>query len=210
MGCRVKEGIGHHRLMFLEEPPSSDRAAALYQADRESDGYVNNLTRVWSWRPDFLAAFYDVRAVLLRDSELSSGDVALINAATASARGDSYCALAWGGKVATETDAGTAAQVLSGSSVGLDDRGAALVAWSRKVAVDPNSTTAQDVEALRAVGLGDRVIAEVTMLSAWRLAFSTVNDALGAQPDAQLAQGAAAEIRAAVRYGRSPSETPSS
>jgi hypothetical protein len=39
---------------------------------------------------------------------------------------------------------------------------------------------------------------------ALRLAFSTINDALGAQPDAQLTQSLPPEVREAVTYGRSP------
>jgi hypothetical protein len=34
------------------------------------------------------------------------------------------------------------------------------------------------------------------------VAFSTVNDALGAQPDAELAQSLPSEVREAVTYGR--------
>ena len=195
--------------MFLDEPPTSDLSEQLYEEDRASSGYVDNLTRLWCWRPDAMAAFYDARAVLLNDSGLSSADVAVINAATAGARTDSYCALAWGTKLADQMDAETSARVLSGSVDGLDDRTAALARWARSVAVDPNSTTPADVDRLRSVGLTDRQIFEVTMLAAWRLAFSTVNDALGAQPDAQLAQRAPAEVRAAVGYGRAVDEKPS-
>ena len=81
--------------------------------------------------------------------------------------------------------------------------------WARRVATDPNSTTAADVDGLREVGLSDRQIFEATVFITLRMAFSTVNDALGAQPDAQLAQAVPPPIRAAVSYGRPPSEVPS-
>lgn len=42
-----------------------------------------------------------------------------------------------------------------------------------------------------------------------RMAFSTVNDALGAQPDAQLALAVPPPVRAAVSYGRPPARVPS-
>ena len=42
----------------------------------------------------------------------------------------------------------------------------------------------------------------ITAFVALRLAFSTINDALGAQPDAQLAQSLPREVREAVTYGR--------
>jgi uncharacterized peroxidase-related enzyme len=195
--------------MFLSEPPASDVVAAKYGQDRESDGYVSNATRLWCWRPDVLEAFYAMRALLIRESELSPGDAALLFAATAAARSDSYCSLAWGTELAAQAGAETAAQVLAGSAAGLDPRSTALSDWARRVATDPNSTTPADVGRLHEIGMTDRQIFEATMLIAWRMAFSTVNDALGAQPDAQLAAAAPAPVRAAVSYGRPPSGAPS-
>jgi len=43
---------------------------------------------------------------------------------------------------------------------------------------------------------------------ALRLAFSTINDSLGAQPDAQLAQSLPREVREAVTYGRPVAQAP--
>jgi hypothetical protein len=63
---------------------------------------------------------------------------------------------------------------------------------------------------LREVGLGEREIFEATAFVAFRLAFSTVNDALGAAPDKQLADAAPPTVRAAVDFGRAPSPVPSS
>jgi len=62
------------------------------------------------------------------------------------------------------------------------------------------------VDALRAAGLSDRDIFEVTAFVALRLAFSTVNDALGAQPDPELVAAAPPEVREAVTYGRVPAD----
>ena len=59
------------------------------------------------------------------------------------------------------------------------------------------------------MGLGDPEIFEATAFVAFRLAFSTVNGALGAAPDKQLADAAPEPVRAAVRYGRRPSAEPS-
>jgi len=59
------------------------------------------------------------------------------------------------------------------------------------------------------LGLSDQEIFDATMTVALRVMFSTVNDALGAQPDAQLAQRVPAAVRAAVTCGREPASTPS-
>jgi len=77
-----------------------------------------------------------------------------------------------------------------------------MAAWARKVARDPNATTPADIGALRDSGLDDGQIFAITAFVALRLAFSTINDALGAQPDAQLAQSLPREVREAVTYGR--------
>ena len=197
--------------MFLDEPPASEEAAAAYEADRESDGYVWNVTRLWSWRPDFQDAFVEVRAALTDASTLSDRDRAVLVTATASALGDSYCSLAWGPRLAKVSDDETAAQVIAGAAApNLSEREAALAAWARQIVRDPNATTRGDVDRLRELGLGDREIFEATAFIALRLAFSTINDALGAAPDHQLAAAAPARVRAAVTYGRAPSPRPSS
>ena len=107
------------------------------------------------------------------------------------------------------SDPATAAQVVAGSVAGLDSRGRALVHWASRVVADPNATTPADVDRLREVGLTDRQILQATVFIAMRMAFSTVNDALGAQPDAQLAQAVPSQVRAAVSFGRPPSTSPS-
>ena len=77
-----------------------------------------------------------------------------------------------------------------------------MARWARKVASDPSATTAADVQDLRDVGLSDARIFAITAYVALRLAFSTVNDALGARPDAALRSTAPEAVLDAVTYGR--------
>ena len=197
---------GEH--MFLDDPPTSKAVEAAYAEDRDADGYVWNVTRLWSWRPDVdFAAF---RQTLTDSSTLSDRERAVLVTATAAELNDSYCSLAWGPRLAKLSDEETAAQVITGAPApALSEREAALAAWARLVVSDPNATTAQDVGRLRGAGLSDREIFEATAFVALRLAFSTINDALGATPDKQLAEAAPELVRAAVRYGRAPSPEPS-
>jgi len=196
--------------MFLGEPPASEATEAAYAEDRESDGYVGNVTRLWCWRPDLLTSFAELRASLMKNSALTDRDLAVLVIATVAEWNDSYCSLAWGPRLAELTDDETAAQVLTGRPApALSEREAALAAWARQVVRDPNATTGEDVERLREVGLGDREIFEATTFIAFRLAFSTVNDALGAAPDRQLAEEASELVRAAVSYGRPAAAAPS-
>ena len=195
--------------MFLKTPPEDSATAALYKEDLDGDGYVMNLTRLWAWRPDVARAFVDLRKVLMGSSSLSARERAVIVCGAVSTLGDSYCALAWGKRLADAGSAAMAASVLrSGDPPELSARESALLAWSRAVVRSPNATKATDVERLLSAGLSEREIFEATALIAFRVAFSTVNDALGARPDQPLAAAAPAMVREAVTYGRSVSEPP--
>ena len=196
--------------MFLGEPPESEAADAAFDEDRAADGYVNNLTRLWCWRPDVYSSFVVLRTSLADASALTDRDRAVLVTATAAERSDSYCSLAWGARLAKLSDDTAAAQVIAGvPAPALSDREAALADWARQVVRDPNATTDGHIARLRGVGLGDREIFEATAFVAFRLAFSTINDALGAAPDKQLADAAPARVRAAVSYGRPPFPVPS-
>jgi uncharacterized peroxidase-related enzyme len=193
--------------MFLRSPIDNEATARLYQSDVEQQGFVMNLSRLWAWRPEVCEAFGALRTQLTGNSTLSNRELAVIVCATAASLGDSYCSLAWGKKLAGAADAPAAAAVLQGvENAGLTARDLALSVWARKVARNPNGTTPQDVEALRTAGFSEREIFEATAFVAFRLAFSTINDALGVQPDWQLAAAAPAEVNQAVTFGRPVAE----
>ena len=99
--------------MFLGEPPASEAADTAFDDDRTSDGYVNNLTRLWCWRPDIYNAFSALQGGLTKASALTKRDRAVLVTATAAERHDSYCSLAWGRRLAGLTDDATAAQVIA-------------------------------------------------------------------------------------------------
>ena len=174
---------------FLDVPPTTDDVRRLYEEDVEELGYVMNASRVWAHRPDTQDDLFALMRRAVHPLGLDARRRALLVVACASARGDSYCALAWGGRLAAATDPDLAAAVLRGDDSGLDATERALTGWARAVARDPNGTTAADVRALREAGFSDADILAITVFVALRLAFSTVNDALGARPDAELAAG---------------------
>ncbi len=153
-------------------------------------------------QPDTLDRLFELMSQAFTPSGLSFRQRGIPVTAAASALGDSCCSLAWGGKLATSSDAAVAAGVLKGRDAGLTDQEKAIAAWARKVATDPNATTPADIQALRGSGLDDGQIFAITAFVALRLAYATINDALGAQPDAQLAQSLPPEVREAVTYGR--------
>ena len=189
--------------MLISEPPEEPAVRALYDEANAEDGYVMNLVRLWAWRPDVHDAFLEARKLLLAQTSLSKREVAVLNTATAARRGDSYCAIAWGTRLAELADGETAGALLRGEDTPrLSGREMALARWAELVVRDPNSAAADHIGGLRGEGLSDREIVDATMLVAFRLAFTTVNDALGAQPDSQLAREASPDVLRSVTFGR--------
>ena len=189
--------------MFLLPPADSPATANLFQSDLDERGYVMNLSRVWAWRPEVQSGFAALRTRLTGESALSKRELGVLVCATASSLGDSYCSLAWGKLLADAADPAAAAAVLQGvAGPGLTARDQALSVWARKVTGNPNATTRDDVDALRAAGFTEREIFEATTFIGFRLAFSTINAALGARPDWQVAAAAPPEVQQAVAYGR--------
>ena len=193
---------------FLDEPPVSAEVQALFDEDLAEGGYVWNVSRLWAHQPETVKQLFELMSQAFRPSGLSFRQRGILVTAAASALGDSYCSLAWGGKLGEVSDAGLAAGVLTGSDAGLTAQEHAIAAWARKVARDPNATAPADVQELRDAGLDDGQIFAITAFVALRLAFSMINDSLGAQPDAQLARSLPREVREAVTYGRPVAQAP--
>ena len=187
---------------FLESPTITSDAQALFDEDIAEDGFVWNVTNLWAYQPKLVTALFDLMRQAIADHELSFRQRGILVAACASTLGDSYCSLAWGTKLAGVSDPETAAAVLRGGDEGLTDEERALAFWARKVATDPNVTTREDVDVLRSAGFSDGQIFAITTFIAFRLAFSTVNDALGVGPDIALRSKAPEAVVGAIAYGR--------
>jgi SAM-dependent methyltransferase/alkylhydroperoxidase family enzyme len=198
----VSKGQPDSRVGFLEMPEVSEAARRIFDEDVEDHGFIMNASRLWAYAPEVHKDLFDLLGAVTRLGSLSLRQRGILVAATASTLGDAYCSLAWGSRLASESSAAIAGNVLSGVDDGLDDSEKALAAWARRVVSDPNGVTESDVEELRSVGFSDTQIFAVTVYVTGRLAFSTVNDALGAQPDSELAASAPSEVRDAVQYGR--------
>lgn len=193
---------------FVGEPAPSAAVEAMYGDDLEGDGYVMNLTRVWAHAPEVHDAWTAFATASAEAAGLGFRLKGIVVSALAGALRDSYCSFAWGGRLARASDPATAAAVLRGEEAAggsaLDVSERVIAAWARRLARDPNSTTADDVAVLRDVGLDDRTIVALTAYIAARIAFSTVNDALGALPDAELHASAPGAVRDAITWGRAP------
>jgi len=191
---------------FLAAPDPDDAAQEMYADDIADLGYVMNLSRLWAFDARALDGIFAVARRVAHDAELSIRDRLLIVLSTSAARRSSYCVYAWGTKFDTELDPLSAAAVVRGDDepVGLTRPEVALVHWARAVALAPHSTSTADVDRLRETGWTDRQIFALTVFAAIRLAFATINDALGVSPDVELAVSTPAALREAVDFGRPP------
>jgi uncharacterized peroxidase-related enzyme len=190
-------------MTFLNPAAPSPEAQRLFDDDVAELGYVMNVSRLWAHNASILDGIFALLGQVTSAYGLTMRQRGILVTACASAFGDSPCALAWGGRLARETDdAELAASVVRGTDERLTGPERAMAAWARAVARNPNATTAGDVQVLRDNGFSDGEILGMTAFVALRLAFSTVNDALGARPDAQFRETVPPAVLAAVNFGR--------
>jgi hypothetical protein len=100
---------------FLEEPPISPQAQALYDKDVNDTGYVWNVSRLWAYQPDTMERLFELMSQSFKPSDLDFRQRGILVTAAASTLGDSYCSLAWGGKLSGAADPILAAGVLNRS-----------------------------------------------------------------------------------------------
>ncbi|TMR89952.1 hypothetical protein EJK15_58040 [Nonomuraea basaltis] len=191
------DGIG-----FLSVPEATAEAQRIFDEDIAELGYVMSVSRLWAYQPATVAGLFALLRQVTTVDRLSLRQRHVLVTACASAFGDSYCSLVWGSRLAEASDAQTAAGVLTGVDDGLSSSERAMATWARKVAREPNGTTAADAQELRDAGFSDSQIFTITAFVALRLAFSTVNDALGVRPDAALRSSVPGVVRDAVAFGR--------
>lgn len=187
---------------FLSAPPTTAAGQKLQDDDERDLGFVMNVSKLWGYQPETLGGLFGLLGECKQAGGLDQRQMGILVTATASALGDAYCSLAWGGKLSASADAATAASVLNGDDSELTAAEAAMASWARQVVKDPNGITAGDVQELRDAGLDDKQIFAVTTIVALRLAFSTINDALGATPDHELQDRTPQAVLDAVTYGR--------
>jgi alkylhydroperoxidase family enzyme len=187
---------------FLRAPEHTAEAQRLFDEDVAEVGYVMNISRLWAYQPATITGLFGLMGEAASAPRLPRRQRAILVAACASTFGDSYCALAWGVKLSKEADAQTAAGVLRGDDDGLSASEKAMAAWARKIALNPGRTRAADVQALRDAGFGDPEIFAITAFVALRIALSTVDNALGARPDAAFRSSAPEAVLDAITFGR--------
>jgi uncharacterized peroxidase-related enzyme len=185
----------------LPDDKVTGAVAEAYEADLAEDGYVSNVSRTFSHRPEVLAAW-----IGLKDAVTSSMDprrYELVTIAAARRVRSSYCMLAHGSVLATKfyDNAQVRDIALDYHAAGLDELDVAVMDLADKVAADAASVAEADVDRLRDLGLTDAEVFDVVAAAAMRCFFTKIVDGLGFQPDAAYDE-VDAGLREALVIGR--------
>jgi uncharacterized peroxidase-related enzyme len=168
----------------LPETKVTGAAAEAYEADLAEDGFVSNISRAFSHRPDVLAAWVALKEAVTKDMDPRRYE--LVTIAAARRVQSSYCLLAHGSVLASKFyDPGTVRTIaLDHRAAGLDEVDVAVMDLADKVAADATAVTQEDIDRLRALRLSDAEIFDVVAAAAMRSFFTKIVDGLGFQPDA--------------------------
>lgn len=180
----------------ISEEDATGDVAEIYDLMREQFGYLPNLVRVFSLRPEAYRGWLQlngaVKAPDLRRYELAT-------LAAARRLRSSYCALQHGKVLAQEF---LSFEDVPGLPDGLDDADRAVMELAEKVVDDATSVTQADIDRLRGFGLSDVEIVDVVLAAAARCFFSKTLDALGCDPDSAFNDLIEPELREALTVGR--------
>jgi uncharacterized peroxidase-related enzyme len=179
-------------MTFIEtvaEADATGTTAELYATEEEAFGFVPNLVRAFSLRPEVYFAWKQLNGAIKAGMDLRRYELATI--AAARELRSSYCSLAHGSvlidKGFLEPDA-LRAVVSDQRAAGLEDVDIAVMDLAAKVVEDAGAIEQADIDRLRSLGCSDQEILDVVLASAARCFFSKVLDAVGALPDAKYAE----------------------
>jgi uncharacterized peroxidase-related enzyme len=183
----------------VPEEEASGEVAALYEEAQVRFGYVPNLARAFSLKPDVYRAWQQLNgAVKAPDARRYE----LATLAAARRLRSSYCALEHGRVIGEQF---VPLADVARLPEGLDEADRAVMELAEKVVDDATSVTQEDVDRLRSLGLSDGEVVDVVLAATVRCFFSKTLDALGVQPDAAYAE-LPPEFRESLALGR-PIET---
>jgi uncharacterized peroxidase-related enzyme len=137
----------------------------LFAKARERLGFVPNVFRVYSYRPERLGAWFAHFRLLHEPTEgLSAADREMIAVVVSAANGCLYCLVAHGAALRQELDDPVLGERISYDwrRAELDPRRAAICAYAEKLTIRPRELTRADLQSLLDVGL--------TLEEAWDVA----------------------------------------
>lgn len=178
-------------MAFIRTVPvdqAADDVRAMYERTQASSGYVPNYAKVFSHRPQVMAAWSGLLASIR--GNLEPRQYELITLAAARALRSSYCMLAHGSVLREKfySTAQLTAIAADSARADLTPADVAMMAFAEHVVRDATAITDADVGSLRENGFTDAQVFDIAAAAAARCFFSKLLDALGAEPDEAYAQ----------------------
>ncbi|MGN6782637.1 MAG: peroxidase-related enzyme [Marmoricola sp.] len=160
------------RLMwFFDAPDEStlpERLQGLFGKARESIGFVPNVFRAYSYRPDrFSAWFAHFKQLHVPTENLDEADREMIAVVVSAWNRCTYCVVAHGHALRVALGDQVQADLIATNwrHAGLDERRSAICAYAEKLTATPHLMVEEDLHALRAVGLSDEEIWDVAEIT---------------------------------------------
>lgn len=189
-------------MSWIRTPDESEpTVAALFDRDRAQLGYVANFTKVFAHRPAVYEAWRALNGAVKASMDPRRYELATVAAALRLR--SSYCSLAHGKVLAEQFDGAEAVRELVADPAGapLSEVDRAVLRLADRVAAGASRMSEEDLAELRALGLAEEEILDVVLAAAARCFFSTVLDAVGAEPDPAFS-GLPGPLRDALTVGR--------
>ena len=188
-------------LPTVQPEEATGEVKEMYDADLAQKGYVANLTRAFSFRPDVEKGWLALKDAITSGMNPRLYELATVAAATALR--SSYCSLVHGRILATDYYPASTVVSMAAEDTGdaLDAADTAVVQFARKVAREADKITQEDVDQLRGLGYSDADVFNIILAAAARCFFSKVLDATCTQADAVL-RDMPDQLRAALTVGR--------
>ena len=139
-----------------EEGALPERIQGLFAKARENLGFVPNVFRVWSYRPERLSAWFAHFRLLHEPTEgLSAADREMVAVVVSQANGCLYCLVAHGQALREELGDPVLGDRIAFDwrRAGLDERRLAICAFAEKLTVRPREVQPADVASLLDAGL---------------------------------------------------------
>jgi uncharacterized peroxidase-related enzyme len=152
-----------------DERELPDDLQRLFRKARDRLGFVPNVFRAWSFRPERLSAWFAHFRQLHEPTDgLSAADREMIAVVVSSANGCLYCLVAHGAALREELGDPVLGERISYDwrRAELDPRRAAICAYAEKVTLRPRELTRDDLQGLLDVGLTLEEAWDVAELSA--------------------------------------------
>jgi uncharacterized peroxidase-related enzyme len=176
----AKAATGSH-FEVPDEAELPEGLRKLFAKARERLGFVPNVFRVYSYRPDRLSAWFAHYRQLHEPTEnLSAADREMIAVVVSATNGCLYCLVAHGAALREELGDPVLGERISYDwrRAGLDARRTAICAYAEKLTRDPRAVDREDLQRLLDAGLGEREAWDVIEIAAMynftnRLAMAT-------------------------------------